>query len=99
MDSDYPRAAVRARASGIVFLRFVVAPSGRVSDCSVTRSSGNRALDETTCRLILQRFRYRPALDAEGRPVPATIRGEHVWDLGPEPEPIEIEPTEIDDGP
>ena len=98
MNSDYPRSAVRARASGTVFLRFVVAPSGRVSECDVTRSSGNRALDETTCRLIVQRFRYRPALNSEGRPIPAVIRGEHEWDLGPEPAPIEIEP-EIEDGP
>lgn len=96
-DSDYPRAAVRARASGTVFLRFVVAPSGRVSDCRVTRSSGNRDLDETTCSLIIRRFRYRPAIGPDGRPVAEAIRGEHVWDLGPEREPIEIEPTEIDD--
>jgi protein TonB len=99
MDADYPRSAVRARASGTVFLRFVVAPNGRVSDCGVTRSSGNRDLDETTCRLIVRRFRYRPAMDAEGRPVSATIRGEHVWELGAEPDPIELEPTEIDEGP
>jgi protein TonB len=92
VDTDYPRSAFKARASGTVSLRFVVAPSGRVDECSVTRSSGNRALDETTCRLIVQRFRYRPALNAEGRPVAATIRGQHDWDLGAEPEPIEIEP-------
>jgi protein TonB len=96
MDSDYPRSAVRARARGTVFLRFVVAPSGRVNDCRVTRSSGNRDLDETTCDLIVRRFRYRPAISSDGRPVAETIRGEHVWDMGPEREPIEIEPTEID---
>jgi protein TonB len=96
-DSDYPRSAVRARASGTVFLRFVVAPSGRVSDCRVTRTSGNRDLDETTCELIVRRFRYRPAIDEDGRPIAQTIRGEHDWELAPEPEPIEIEPTEIDD--
>jgi protein TonB len=92
MDTDYPRSAFNARASGTVFLRFVVAPNGKVDECSVTRSSGNRALDETTCRLIVQRFRYRPALNSEGRPVAAAIRGQHDWDLGPEPEPVEIEP-------
>ena len=96
-DSDYPRAAIEARKSGTVGLRFVVAPSGRVSQCTVTRSSGSAALDETTCRLIRARFRYRPARDYTGRPVAETIRGEHEWELAPEPPPIDIEPEIVDD--
>lgn len=90
---DYPGSAYRARITGIVHLRFVVAPSGRVSECQVTRTSGNRQLDETTCRLILRRFRYRPARDGRGNPIPEVIRGEHVWELGAEPPPIDVEPT------
>jgi protein TonB len=97
VDSDYPRSAFEARISGTVFLRFVVAPDGRVSDCTVTRSSGSAALDATTCRLIKQRFRYRPARNEWGRPVPDTIRGQHVWELGPEPPPIDVEPDIPDD--
>lgn len=96
-DSDYPRAALESRRSGTVFLRFVVAPSGRVSQCTVTRSSGSAALDETTCRLIRNRFRYRPARDYTGRPLAETIRGEHEWQLAPEPPPIEIEPEIVED--
>jgi len=95
-DSDYPRSAIEARKSGTVHLSFTVAPTGRVSACRVTRSSGSRALDETTCRLIMQRFRYRPARDGAGRPVADTIGGEHVWELGPEPPPIYVEPEEVE---
>lgn len=89
---DYPRAALAARAQGTVFIRFTVAPHGRVSDCAVTRSSGNRALDEATCRLIRRRFRYRPARDAAGRPVAEVVRGEQGWELGPEPPLVEVDP-------
>lgn len=96
-ESDYPRAAIQARKSGTVRIRFVVAPSGRVSQCVVTRSSGSAALDETTCRLIQSRFRYRPARDYTGQPIAETIRGEHEWELGPEPPPIEIEPDIVDE--
>jgi len=96
-ESDYPRAAIDRRASGIVYLRFTVAPTGRVSSCSVTRSSGSRALDDTTCTLIQRRFRYRPARDAVGRPVAETIRGEHEWDLAPEPPVREIEPDIVEE--
>jgi protein TonB len=95
-EADYPASAYRARIGGTVSLRFVVAPTGRVSRCSVTRSSGNAALDETTCRLILRRFRYRPARDNEGNPTAETITGQHVWEVGPEPPPIDVEP-EIED--
>lgn len=96
-DSDYPRSAVVGRQSGTVGLRFVVAPSGRVSQCTVTRSSGSSALDSTTCRLIMSRFRYRPARDYTGRPIPETIRGAHEWELGPEPPPTWIEPEIIEE--
>lgn len=93
-DSDYPRSAVAARQSGVVHLRFVVAPSGRVNQCVVTRSSGSATLDATTCRLIQARFRYRPARDSSGTPIAETIQGEHVWELGPEPPPTYVEPEE-----
>jgi protein TonB len=63
----------------------------------VTRSSGSRALDSTTCRLIQSRFRYRPARDGAGKPIAETIRGEHSWELGPEPPPIEIEPEIVEE--
>lgn len=90
-DRDYPDAAYEAGVKGVVGLRFTVAPSGRVADCAVTRSSGSRLLDETTCRLIVRRFRYRPARDAGGRPIAATIRGEHSWEIGPAPPDVVVE--------
>jgi protein TonB len=36
-------------------------------------------LDALTCRLIMQRFRYRPSTDRYGRPIPDTVDGEHEW--------------------
>ncbi len=80
-DSDYPRAALAAGIGGTVHLRFTVGPKGRVTDCAVTRSSGNAALDETTCRLIRQRFRYEPSRDAQGHAIADVVTGEHVWEV------------------
>jgi len=88
-DSDYPRAAGEEGVGGTVGVRFRVEPDGRVSSCNVTRSSGSPVLDDTTCRLIVERFRYDPSRDPEGRPVPATIVQNHTWvirDLPPERE-------------
>jgi len=86
-NSDYPRAAGEEGLGGTVGVRFVVQPDGRVSRCDITRSSGSPILDDTTCRLIVERFRYDPSRDPDGRPVPATIVQHHTWvihDLPPE---------------
>ncbi len=80
-DSDFPDAASEAGASGTVSVRYAVEVNGRVSGCRITRSSGNALLDATTCRLITERFRYRPSLDARGRPVRSTVVVDHEWVL------------------
>jgi protein TonB len=80
-DRDYPPDALAAGTEGLVGLRFTVAPDGRVSDCRVTRSIGDPALDALTCRLIVKRFRYRPALDGNGHPVAQVITGDHRWTI------------------
>ena len=84
-DADYPDSAAKLGISGTVHVRFVVGVKGRVTECRVTHTSGNAALDETTCRLIQQRFRYRPTLDAAGRPVADVVVGEHYWEIGERP--------------
>jgi protein TonB len=78
-DSDYPSAAIDAGASGTVGVRYLVGVDGRVSECSVTRSSGNALLDAVTCRLIRERFRFRPSRDGDGRAVPAYMVESHSW--------------------
>jgi protein TonB len=95
--SDYPDRAYRSRVGGTVHLRFVVAPTGRVSDCRVTRSSGSAELDSTTCRLIMRRFRYRPARDGLGRPIAETVVGQHDWEVEPEPPVTWVEPEIVEE--
>ena len=85
-DSDYPLDASAAGVSGTVGVRFVVDVNGRVPSCQVTRSSGSTLLDDTTCRLIVQRFRYRPATDARGRPFRSVIVQNETWVIEDLPE-------------
>jgi protein TonB len=80
-ERDYPRAARAAGVEGSVAVRFTVEPSGRVSGCQVIRSSANAELDSTTCRLIEQRFRYRPARDGAGNAVPEVVSRTFDWML------------------
>lgn len=78
-DSDYPKAASRAKAGGEVETRFTVQPTGRVTGCRVTRSSGDASLDSTTCRLIEERFRFKPATNAAGVPVASQYGWRQSW--------------------
>ncbi|MEO5641554.1 MAG: TonB family protein [Sphingomicrobium sp.] len=88
-DADYPKAALVDRAEGMVVFAFTVTPDGRLANCRISRSSGNRVLDEATCRLATRRFRFRPGRDTAGRPVASEEEGEQEWRLGREREIID----------
>lgn len=76
---DYPRIALERQVGGTVSVIYQVNLDGRASDCRITRSSGSRALDITTCELIEQRFRFRPGIDKDGRPFVAHLTADHEW--------------------
>ncbi|UAK26455.1 energy transducer TonB [Sphingomonas nostoxanthinifaciens] len=82
-NADYPHDLVGARIGGTVGVRYRVEVDGRVSDCLVTATSGSAELDALTCRLIQQRFRFRPSLDEDGRPVASQIVENHSWIVDP----------------
>ena len=69
---NYPPAAIRAGAQGRVIARLSVGTDGRVTDCSVSSSSGNDDLDSTTCRIAKSRVRFSPAKDDSGNPIAST---------------------------
>lgn len=78
-NSDYPQDASRTKVGGEVEVRFTIQPTGRVTGCLVSRSSGNASLDAATCRLIQQRFRFRPATDGAGTPVASQYGWRQSW--------------------
>lgn len=78
-DRDYPREARRAKVGGEVEVRFTIEASGRVTGCRVSKSSGDAALDATTCRLIEARFRFKPATNAAGVAVASSYGWRQTW--------------------
>ena len=66
--TDYPGSALRDNLQGNVIIAFDISTTGRAENCVVQSSSGHDALDQVPCRLIEERAKFRPALDAEGRP-------------------------------
>jgi protein TonB len=77
--SDYPRDLRDRGIGGRVEMLFTVGTNGRVTSCTITRSSGVPELDALTCRLVQQRFRYRPSTDRYGRPIPDEVEGVQDW--------------------
>ena len=86
-NEDYPRAAEGAGIQGTVVARLIVGTKGRVTACRIRLSSGSEALDEATCRIILKRFRFAPALDASGAATTDIVEWEQAWSLRPEDRP------------
>jgi len=76
---DLPDGLLAPGAEASVGVRYTVLTDGTVGDCVVTQSSGYPALDPVPCRLIRERFRFRPARDGWGRPVNAQIVETHTW--------------------
>ena len=69
-DKRYPRDAKKAEQQGTPVVRFAVDRRGRVSDVSISRSSGHDVLDQATLEL-LRRVSPLPAM-------PRTMAREHV---------------------
>lgn len=79
--SDLPDGLLTPGEERRVGVRYTVEPDGTVSGCRADEPSGLPQLDALACRLIEQRFRFRPARNAQGRPVRATIVEAHYWKL------------------
>ncbi|MEA3064670.1 MAG: periplasmic protein TonB [Sphingomonadales bacterium] len=91
-DEDYPAAAVRNHEQGPVAFSLSIGADGMPTACSVTGSSGSALLDSTTCRLLMERARFEPARDAQGRPTTDTVAGRIIWRL-PDDEPGQPPPA------
>ncbi len=77
--ADYPKAAVDAGLGGGLVARYSIGADGQVTRCEIVESSGSALLDETTCRLVVKRFRFVPARDGARRAVPDTLYEDHHW--------------------
>jgi protein TonB len=80
-NDDYPAAAMRSGDQGVTAVRLDVGPDGRVTDCTVTSSSGSSVLDSTACSLLRRRARFSPAEDAGGNKIAAAWSGRFRWTI------------------
>ncbi|MBX9813828.1 MAG: energy transducer TonB [Sphingomonas sp.] len=77
----YPASAKREGIQGRVVVALTIGANGRVTQCSVTTSSGNGELDNTTCRLAKSNGRFNPAKDSAGNAIESSYTLPVRWQL------------------
>lgn len=79
---DYPSDALRKDQSGAVEMMLLIDVAGKVADCSVTATSGVAALDAQSCAIVIQRSKFKPARDKQGKPIRSVEQQRVNWVTG-----------------
>lgn len=79
-NSDFPD-TVRGAGRLKIGVRYAIGPSGRVDTCQVIESSGYPQVDAMTCRVIVDRYRFKPARDEQGFPVTEVLEEDYWWTM------------------
>jgi TonB family protein len=80
-NDDYPASSLAKKSEGVVKFSLVIGENGRVSDCSIVRSSGDAALDSATCFHIKRRAKFYPATDENGNLTIGIYAGKITWTI------------------
>lgn len=68
IQETYPSEALRKGESGIVRMRLIVEPNGKISECVLNKATIAESLDSSACK-EMRRARFEPALDKDGNPM------------------------------
>ena len=76
---DARQFAASGLPAGQADLDLIVSPEGRVQNCQILRSSGVVEVDRSLCAIAGQRFRFRPAREADGTPIRYRVNYHATW--------------------
>lgn len=77
-NSDFP-ASLRGIGRLKIGVRYAIGPSGHVDQCEIIEKSGYAEVDAMTCRIIMERYRFRPARDPDGYAVTEVREEDYRW--------------------
>jgi periplasmic protein TonB len=66
-NDDYPPSSSRNEEEGTSVASYTIGTDGRVTNCSANGATS--ALDAETCKLIIRRFKFKPAIGSDGNPI------------------------------
>lgn len=81
MERDYRTRWIREGLSGVAGFTLEIDARGRVSDCTITRSTGHAVLDGATCRLLERRARFNPARNPAGEATSGSYSSSVAWKI------------------
>jgi TonB family protein len=65
-EDAYPADAIRQNQQGRAVARLSIDSSGTPTGCTIVTSSRSTSLDSTTCSILMEHARFRPARDRNG---------------------------------
>jgi protein TonB len=77
-NSDFPdwlRGVGRVK----IGVRYAIGPSGHVDQCEIIEKSGYAEVDAMTCRIIMERYIFKPARDPDGYAVTEVREEDYRW--------------------
>jgi TonB family protein len=80
-NNDYPRAEMVQQIEGTVTFQLKVNSTGAVEKCVILHSSNAAALDQLSCKLMMQRAKFTPALDANDQPITSFYVNRIRWQI------------------
>jgi TonB family protein len=76
---DYPDVALLKEQEGSIRVAILVDEQGKVSDCTVIKTSGVASLDAQSCAVIQQRAKLKPAVGLDGKPAKGSLAQTITW--------------------
>ena len=73
--ADYPDDALRSGEQAVLNYRLTVGPNGVPTDCDIVRFTNATEFDAVSCKRMMERARFTPALDAQGQPIKSVYLG------------------------
>jgi len=80
-NDDYRPRWVAEELSGTARFTLQIDARGKVTGCTITRSTGHPALDTATCDLVSKRARFDAARDGNGKPVAGSYSNSVRWSI------------------
>lgn len=78
-NDDYRTRWIMEEMEGTARFALSIDANGKVSGCTITRSTGHAPLDTATCDLLSKRARFDAARDSTGKAVPGNYSGSVTW--------------------
>ncbi len=80
-NDDYRTRWILEEMAGTARFALAIDARGKVTGCTITRSTGHAPLDAATCDLVTKRARFDAARDGTGKPVAGSYTGVITWQI------------------